>query len=182
MQPKNLTHLFGGKMKRFICVYVVFLITLMGSFGQEKEILELKEKIIDIQNKSDLGFQNFTLCSKIFGFAYYVPLPEPVLNKSATLLIYYEPANVFTSKRNGLYEIWYTQDMILMDEEGKIINEWKDFLSFKYTSKKPVLDLFAENSIELDGQLPPGKYKFKAVLNDKLRGESVTKIIELEIR
>ncbi len=68
-----------------------------------------------------------------------------------------------------------------MDEKGKIINEWKNILSFKYTSKKPVLDLFAENSIDFEGQLPPGKYKFKAVLNDKLRGKSITKIIEFEI-
>ena len=73
MQPKNLTHLFGGKIKRITCVYVIFLITLLGSFGQEKEILELKEKIIEIQNKSDLGFQNFTLCPKISDFAYYAP-------------------------------------------------------------------------------------------------------------
>ena len=43
------------------------------------------------------------------------------------------------------------------------------------------MDLFAQNSIELKGQLPTGKYKFKATLKDKLSEKTTTHIIDFEI-
>ncbi|MFB0566757.1 MAG: hypothetical protein ACETWK_13900 [Candidatus Aminicenantaceae bacterium] len=168
-------------MKRILSILFVIILTLSGIFAQEDEILKLKVKIIEIQNKNKLGFNNFTLCSNIISFASYVPLPEPVVEKDGTLLIYYEPANVFTSKKNGLYEIWYTQDMSLLSEEGKLLFEKKDALSFHYTTKIPIMDLYATNTLTLTG-LSPGKYKFKATLKDKLRGKTAIKIVDFEIR
>ncbi len=172
----------GGDMKKALCLFVIILITFAGVLGQENEILKLKEKIIELQNKGILGFQNFTLCSKIFGFASYVPLSEAVVDKNGTLLVYYEPVNVFTNVKDGLYEIWYTQDMTLLKENGDVVQEWKDILSFHYTTKKPVMDLFAQNSIDIKGQLSVGKYKFRAVLHDRLSEKSATKTIDFEIR
>jgi hypothetical protein len=151
------------------------------AFGQADEILKLKEKIIELQNKGELGFRNFNLCSNILGFGSYVPLPESVIKKDKKLQLYYEPMNVFTSKREGLYEIWYTQDMVLLKPNGEVLQEWKDILSFNYTSKAPVLDLYATNSLDLAG-LVPGKYKFKAVLRDKLKNKEVSKTIDFTIR
>jgi hypothetical protein len=60
--------------------------------------------------------------------------------------VYYEPSNVYTSRKEGLYEIWYTQDMVLLDGKGEVIQEWKDILEFHYTTRKPVLDLFARTA------------------------------------
>jgi hypothetical protein len=170
------------KMKKLGLIFTIFCLIASVNFAQQDEILKLKEKIIDLQNKGELGFQDFTLCSKIIGFGSYVPLPDNTLDKNSELLIYYEPINVFTNKREGLYEIWYTQDMILMKSDGTVIQEWKDKLNFHYTTKKPVMDLFAENSITLGGQLPAGEYKFKAILKDKLGGKSATKIIDFKIK
>jgi hypothetical protein len=112
-------------MKKGLCFVFVILIIFSGAFAQEDEILKLKEKIIDLQNKGELGFQNFTMCSKILGFASYVPLSAPVLDRNETLLIYYEPVNVYTSVREGLYEIWYTQDMTLLKENNEVVSHWK---------------------------------------------------------
>ncbi len=169
-------------MKKGLCLVATILIIFGLAFAQEDEILKLKEKIIDLQNKGKLGYTNFTLCSKIMGFASYVPLPEPVLDKNGILLIYYEPINVFTNRKEGMYEIWYTQDMTLLKETGEVVSHWSDILTFHYTTKKPVMDLFAQNSIELKGLLPPGKYKFKATLKDKLTEKTATHIIDFEIR
>lgn len=116
------------------------------------------------------------------GFASYVPLSEPVIDRNGTLLIYYEPINVYTSKRDGLYEIWYSQDMTLLKENGEVVSHWDDILTFHYTTKKPVMDLFAQNSIDLEGQLPAGKYKFKATLKDKLSEKTAEHTIDFEIR
>lgn len=106
----------------------------------------------------------------------------PLFILGIVFLVYYEPVNVFTNKRDGLYEIWYTQDMALLQANGDVIQKWKNIFNFHYTTKSPELDLFAQNSIDLGGNIPPGKYKFKAVLKDKLKNKSVTKIADFEIR
>lgn len=169
-------------MKRFFCLAFLVGLTASLSLPQENKILELKEKIIEIQNTSELGFRHFSLCSNIIGFGSYVPLAKPVLDKNGELLVYYEPVNVFTSKKEGLYEIWYTQDMALLNTKGEIIQEWPNILNFHYTTKTPVMDLYAQNSLTLGGQVPAGHYKFKAVLKDKLSGKSAVKAVDFEVR
>jgi hypothetical protein len=96
-------------------------------------------------------------------------------------LAYFEPSNVYTRINNEIYEIWYTEDMILLDSDGKKIGEWNDILNFHYTTKKPVMDLFAQNTIDLKG-IPPGKYTFKAVLKDQLSKKFASESIDFEIR
>jgi hypothetical protein len=157
---------------------------LTGSLclSQDAEILKLKDKIIEIQNTSELGFRHFSFCSNIIGFGSYVPLAQPVLDRNGELLVYYEPVNVFTSKKEDLYEIWYTQDMALLDDQGEILEEWPNILDFHYTTKTPLMDLYARNNVTLEGQVPPGKYKFKAVLKDNLSGKIAIKIVDFEIR
>jgi len=150
--------------------------------AQTDEILKLKEKILEIQNKGELGFQNVILCSKIIGFGSYVPLLEKAVDLNGSLLIYYEPVNIFTNVKDGLYEIWYTQDMILLDAKGKILFSREDLLNFHYTTKRPVMDLFAQNSLDIKGQLSAGKYTLKLVLKDQLRGNSVEKVIDFELK
>ncbi|MGB7295949.1 MAG: hypothetical protein WBC70_10205 [Candidatus Aminicenantales bacterium] len=169
-------------MKRFIWLAVMVILTGPFCLSQESEILQLKEKIVEIQNTSELGFRHFNFCSNVIGFGSYVPLAKPLLDKNGELLVYYEPVNVFTSKKEGLYEIWYTQDMALLDAEGEVLREWPDILSFHYTTRTPVMDLYAQNSLTLGGQIPAGQYKFKAVLKDKLSGKSAVKVVDFEIR
>lgn len=169
-------------MKRVFWLAGLAILVASVSMAQESDILKLKEKIVEIQNKGELGFRNFAFCSTIVGFGSYVPFSSPVLDKSGELLVYYEPVNVFTSKKEGLYEIWYTQDMVLLDEKEQVLQEWPNALDFHYTTRTPVMDLWAQNNITLGGQIPAGKYKFKAVLKDKLSGRTAVKIMAFEIR
>lgn len=169
-------------MKRVFWLAGLAILVASVSAAQESDILKLKEKIVEIQNKGDLGFRNFAFCSTIVGFGSYVPLPSPALDKSGELLVYYEPVNVFTSKKEGLYEVWYTQDMVLLDEREEVLQEWPNALDFHYTTRTPVMDLWAQNNVTLGGQVPAGKYKFKAVLKDKLSGRTAVKIMAFEIR
>ena len=168
-------------MKRLVGVLIIFFFAL-NIFGtpQYKEILRLKEKIIDLQNKGKLGFKDLTLCSKIISFGAYVPLQEPKIKRGGTLLVYYEPINVFTNRKKGTYEIWYTQDMILLNSKRKVIFKKEDALNFHYTFTSPVMDLYATNSLEL-GNLPPGKYIYRIVLKDRLKDEVAVKEISFEI-
>jgi hypothetical protein len=169
-------------VKKLLWCGVIFFLTISLSQAQGDEILKLKEKIIEIQNQGELGFRNFTICSNIVGFGSYVPLLGASLDKSGDLLVYYEPVNVFTSRKEGLYEIWYIQSMALLNEKGEILQEWPNALDFHYTTRVPVMDLFAQNSVTLGGQVQVGKYKFRAVLKDQLSGKSATKIVDFEVR
>lgn len=169
-------------MKRVFWLAGLACLAASLSVAQDNEILKLKEKIIEIQNKGDLGFRNFAFCSSIVGFGSFTPLPSPALDKNGELLIYYEPANIFTVKKDGLYEIWYTQDMVLLDEKGEVLQEWPNALDFHYTTRTPVMDLWAQNNITLGGQVPVGKYRFKAVLKDKLSGRTAVNATEFEVR
>lgn len=168
----------------FIGIVIIHTTLNAGTAQQtdnRDEILQLKLKIIELQNQGKLGLQDFALCSEIVSFASYTPLEENIIPKDGRLLAYFEPVNVHTRINNNTYEIWYTEDMILLDSNGKTIGEWNDILKFHYTTKKPVMDLFAQNTIDLKG-LPPGKYTFKAVLKDQLSNKFVTEAIGFEIR
>jgi hypothetical protein len=169
-------------MKKFFWLAFLVALTVSLSLSQESKILELKEKIIEIQNASELGFHHFSFCSNIIGFGSYVPLAQPILDKNGELLVYYEPVNVFTSKKEGLYEIWYTQDMALLNPKEEVLQEWPNILDFHYTTRTPVMDLYAQNTVTLGGQVPPGHYKFRAVLKDKLSGKSAVKVVDFEVR
>jgi hypothetical protein len=152
----------------------------MGEQGDYEKILKLKDEIVRIQNQGELGFRNFTLCSKIITMGHYVPLPEPKVKVGKELLVYYEPANIFTNTQGRRYEFWFTQDMFLFDEGGELLFEKTDALSMHFNTATPLLDLYVTNTLTLTG-LPVGKYTYKALLHDVLRDTTATKTTDFEI-
>ena len=170
-------------VKGVVLSFIVAVILAGNGFGEQEDyekILELKDEIVKIQNQGELGFRNFTLCSKIITMGHYVPLPEPKVKVGEKLLVYYEPANVFTNTQGGRYEFWFTQDMLLFDEKGELLYEKTDALSMHFNTATPLLDLYVTNTLTLTG-LPAGKYTYKAVLHDALRDTTAGKTIDFEI-
>jgi len=170
---------------RIAVISLVMAAVLTGNVFAEQTneelILKLKEDIIRIQNQGKLGFRNFTLCSKIITMGHYVALPEPKVKiGTEELLIYIEPANVFTSTQEGRYEIWITQDIFLLDEEGELLLEKTDAISAHFNTATPILDLYLPNTLYMS-TLPVGEYTYKAVLHDVLRGTTATKTIDFEV-
>ena len=163
-----------------VSVFLIVFCTQVNADEISERVLKLKEKIIELQNKGELGFRNFTVCSRIFTFGSYVPLREPKIKQGGELLVYFEPANLFTNKLDGRYDIWLTQDMIVLTEAGKALLNKEDALTHRYNTASPVLDLFCQNTVTL-GNLPLGKYVFKAVLHDKLKDVSVSRSITFEV-
>jgi hypothetical protein len=154
--------------------------TVIGADQQETKIADLKKQIVLLQNKGELGFKDFTLCTSIVSFASYVPAQTNTVKSGSEIYFYYEPKNVFTNIKDGLYEIWFTQDMIVLSEKGEVLLEKKDALSFHYTTKSPVLDLYATNTLTLT-DVEPGKYTFKAVLKDLLKKKEITQTYAFEV-
>lgn len=171
-------------MLRIILIVGLVLSGVIFSNLQAQEplpkILELKEKIIDLQNQADLGINNIMACSRIVAYGTYTPLEGPKIKKGERLLVYLEPVNFFTKRTNGKYEIFLTEDILILNEKGDILWGREGASTYNYTSNSPVIDLFFVNAVDIK-DLPPGKYVFKAIINDKLKGKSAFKSIFFEI-
>lgn len=159
-------------MKKVIVLLFVmgFTLGIFSLLTAQDNVAQLKEKIIDLQNQGELGFRHFTLCTNIIGFGQYVGAPSNQVKAGSEIFFYYEPVNVFTNRKDGIYHVWYTQDMIVHTADGEELYSGKEILNFNYQTTSPVLDLYATNSLEL-GDLPPGNYQFKVVIHDKLKAK-----------
>jgi hypothetical protein len=155
------------KMWRFLWI-IAILSTLFVSLNAQDSVLLLKEQIISLQNQGELGFRNFKLCSNIIGYGQYVPSSNNQVKAGSEIFFYYEPVNLFTNRLGGIYQIWYTQDIILLSQDKEEIYNAPAILNFNYQTTSPVLDVYATNSLDL-GELPPGFYEYKAVMHDKLK-------------
>ncbi|WP_319760289.1 hypothetical protein [Maridesulfovibrio sp.] len=175
------------RRKIYSLLAVMFFVILMNTVfvssagaGDAEEILSLKNEIIQKQNESKLGLQEFTLCSKILNYASFYPLADNKIKRGTNLLLYYEPINWFTSTQQGRYEFYLTQDVMLETAAGEILFEREGLLSMHYNTGKPVLDIYMTNDFNL-GQLPEGKYRYIIELHDMISGQKLKKEIVFEI-
>ena len=76
--------------------------------------------------------------------------------------------------------MWFTQDMIVLEEGGEELYNAPDLLNFNYQTRSPVFDVHASNSLEL-GNLSAGKYLFKAVMHDKLKKVDASYTFKFEV-
>ena len=159
---------------------VLFLLLALPALWAAETVGSLKERIIELQNKGQLGFRNFTLCSNIITYGQYVPYATNKVKDGTKVFFYFEPENVFTNRLKGSYQIWFTQDMIVRTAAGETLMDSPEALNFNMNSLAPVLDVWANNALSL-GNLPPGKYEFVAVIHDKLKKADATRSYPFEV-
>lgn len=158
-------------MKKFVFyLFVLGMVTGSGAWLQADEVLRLKEEIIDLQNVGSLGFRNLIACSKVVDYGSYIPLTDNKVKAGDIIFFYFEPQNVTTRRAEGEYEIWFTQDMIILTGKQREVFKKEKALEVRHKSSSPRLDLYGINQLTLV-DLPPGKYVFKAILHDKLKDE-----------
>ena len=118
---------------------------------------KLKDEIVKLQNEGELGILNFNRCSNIIAYGSYVPEKSNKVNNGTDLYFYYEPRNVFTNIKDGLYEIWFTQDMIILADD----DDFAKSIDKKDLNEKNIQPLsddyikfirYAEHYIEKNGQ------------------------------
>jgi len=169
------------KVKRLIFYLLLGVLVGGGVFAQDDEILRLKEQIIDLQNMGTLGFRNLVACSKVMDYGSFEPLSDNKVKVGDVIFFYFEPQNVFTRRAEGKYEIWLTEDMIILTaDQRKEIFKKEKALEIHYQSSSPRLDLYGINQLTLIS-LPPGKYIFKAILHDQLKGEEASATWPFEV-
>ena len=145
------------------------------------EIRELKERILDLQNEGELSVGPVERGRCVQGGAQYVSLPERKGRRGRETLFYYEPRNLFTNRRDGTYQVWFSQDMAVLSAAGEVLMEKRDALQFNYATRSPVLDIFATNTLTLDPKTPPGLYRFRITVRDRLRAAEATELVTFEV-
>ncbi len=71
--------------------------------------------------------------------------------------------------------------MAVLSAAGEVLMEKPDALQFNYAARSPVLDIFATNSLSLDPKTPPGLYRFRITVRDRLRGTEAAELVTFEV-
>lgn len=164
--------------------YVLFLCLCLAAISSslyaQETVEQLKEKIIQLQNRSALGIKNFNYCSAIESYGSYTPIPGNQVKAGSKMQFYFEPANLSTNTLNKVYQVSFNQDIVVLDEKNSPIINKTDALKFNYQTKSPVMDFYITNSLNTAG-MPPGKYTYKAVLHDKIKNQDTNHNFPFEI-
>ena len=152
---------------------LLMLVTSPFAFAQDTDITLLKERIVNLQNQYPLGIRTLIACSTVTGYGSYEPLPDNKVKAGDVIFFYFEPQNPSTNKGEGTYEIWLTQDMFVLTEQQQEVFKKENAFEIHYQTNSPRLDIYGVNQLTLD-EVQPGKYLFKVVLHDKIKGEQAS--------
>ncbi|MEW6530545.1 MAG: hypothetical protein AB1473_06900 [Thermodesulfobacteriota bacterium] len=142
------------------------------------EVEQLKQKILDMQNKGKLGFRKVVPCSSVEGYGVYAPLKpgEPVTR----VIFYFEPQNVSTLISGDRYVIDLAVDLFIMDATGKVLGGKENMLKLSRVSHSPVLDVFYKMDLKVKEPLKQD-LMVKTVLRDNIKNETVSATYRLNV-
>ena len=143
------------------------------------EILALKKRIIEVQNKGKLGFRKLVVCTSVEGYGLYSPLKSGKALRG--FVLYFEPANVSTLVTSDRYIIDLTVDLVAFDGSGKAVSGKKGILKIKRISRSPIMDLFFR--INLNLKKPRKKdLIIKTVLHDNIKNQSTAATYRINVQ
>ncbi len=136
--------------------------------GGRDEVLELKKRILELQNKQKLEFRKVVLCSKVEGFGVYSPLPKGKLHQQ--MVLYFEPANVSTLLTADRYVIDCTVEIGILDSAGKPAKGKVMSRKYHRTARSPILDVYFR--IPINFAKPPKKaFSLRVILHDNIKNQ-----------
>jgi hypothetical protein len=148
--------------------------------AQETDVTLLKERIINLQSQYPLGIRILVACSSVTGYGSYEPLPDNKVKAGDAIFFYFEPQNPSTNKAEGTYEIWLTQDMFVLTERQQEVFKKENAFEIHSQTNSPRLDIYGVNQLTL-AEVQPGKYLFKVILHDKIKGEEASATWAFEV-
>jgi len=106
------------------------------------------------------------------GYGHYDPRDSVVYSQKDPLFVYLEPAGYGFQHDGALYRFGFAVDIEILDAAGKRRGYAKDFTNFDYVKRT------ANKEIELNFsvgpfKLPPGDYKLKLTVHDKVKNQAV---------
>ena len=162
------------------CMILLMLVTSPFAFAQETDVTLLKERIVNLQNQYPLGIRTLVACSTVTGYGSYEPLPDNKVKAGDVIFFYVEPQNPATNKTEGAYEIWLTEDMFVLNEQQQEVFKQENAFEIHDQTSSPRLDIFGVNQLTL-ASIQPGKYIFKVILHDNIKGEEASATWAFEV-
>ena len=106
------------------------------------------------------------------GYGHYDPRDSIVYSQNDPLFVYLEPAGYGFQHDGALYRFGFAVDIEILDATGKRRGYAKDFTNFDYVKRT------ANKEIELNFsvgpfKLPPGDYRLKLTVHDKVKNQAV---------
>jgi len=144
-----------------------------GSPPADNEVAQLKQRIVELQNKGKLGFRKVVPCTAVEAFGVYSPLaPESSVSK---IMLYVEPMNFTTLVSGDRYIVDLAVDVFVYAPSGKLIVGKQNVLKINRVSRSPVIDLYYK--VEMNLAKHTGQdFVIKTSLHDKLKNQSASTI------
>ncbi len=136
-----------------------------------------------IWNKAPLELNNLIFCEgEPGGFGFYQERPNNIFSEGEPFYLYAEPKfySIMEIEEN-LFEIYFKEDLYILDKENNILWGQKDFLESHIISHTPNKELFVFNTITQDDPFPKGEYQFLLVLKDVKSQKTVEQAISFVI-
>jgi hypothetical protein len=169
-----------GARRLSASLILLMLVTSPFAFAQETDVLLLKERIVNLQNQYPLGILTLVACSTVTGYGSYEPLSDNKIKAGDVIFFYFEPQNPSTNRGEGTYEIWLIQDMFILTEQQEEVFKKENAFEIHYQTSSPRLDIYGVNQLTL-AELQPGKYLFKVIVHDKIKGEEASATWAFEV-
>lgn len=144
-----------------------------------QEITNLKASIIDLQNKSRLGFNKIVTCKSVDAFGVYSPLEQSTPTNK--LIFYVEPANFSTLQSADRYIVDCTIDLQILDIHGKPLLSSENASKINRISRSPILDLYFKIELNLKMEKKPATMLVRIVLHDKIKNQSASANIRIKM-
>lgn len=149
--------------------------------GKKNEVLVLKEKILEVQNNSQLGFAKVVPCKSVEGYGIYSPL-EPN-HPGSKIVFYVEPLNYGVMMSEGRFIIDCTVDLFILDQSGKLLAKNEKIRKLNMVSRSPVLDLYFTLELNIAKSVKQRSFVVKIILNDRIKNKSAStsQMVQLDI-
>ena len=99
-------------------------------------------------------------------FEAYVPRKDNRYRPGEAIFLFAEPVGYTILEQDGVYSYDVTADVTIVDSNGVIRGGQKDFGSWKFASRRPVVELGLYFTFDLSG-LDEGDYIIETVIRDR---------------
>ncbi|NIA22074.1 MAG: hypothetical protein GWP05_08970, partial [Anaerolineaceae bacterium] len=146
------------------------------------EVLDALDEVRKtLAEEAPLELGEVRFCESILRFGDYTPVAVNRFQPGQKILLYSEVSNfVSTKEDDGAYHVRLSQRLSLQNSAGREV--WRhNFQNIHDICRSAREDFFLGTTIPLPGDLPPGKYALKVVVEDTATSKSVGARLELEI-
>ncbi len=154
-------------------------VALLNSGNSKAALAEISDAVMDIENTMSLYLKNLTRVKSVNGFGDFVPEEGWVMQAGQDLNIYFEIYGFHVFKKNGNYNLWISEDVVITDASGKKVFERNKWIELKQGFPYPLCPVYLLNTIS---DMPKGVYNYKIVLHDMVSGKDLTKTLKITVK